>query len=126
MTNDEAHFTLAMGRVERFMLFLAAAGALVAFVRGGWPALIGFLAGAAASYLNFRWLKQMVAGFGAATRIRKRHAVLFGLRYLIFGAAVYVIVRFFQISAVAALVGFLTAVGAVIFEILYELTHAGT
>ncbi len=90
------------------------------------PALIGFLVGAAASYLNFRWLRQMVAGFGAATRIRKRHAVLFGLRYLIFGAAVYVIVRFFQISAVAALVGFLTAVGAVIFEILYELMHAGT
>jgi hypothetical protein len=126
MTNDEAHFKGAMGRVERFMLFVAAAGALVAFVRGGWPALIGFLAGAVGSYLNFRWLRQMVAGFGAATRIRKRHAVLFGLRYLIFGAAVYVIVNFFQISAVAALVGFLTAVGAVIFEILYELTHAGT
>ena len=126
MTNDEAHFTLAMGRVERFMLFVAAAGALVAFVRGSWPALIGFLAGAVGSYLNFRWLRQMVAGFGAATRIRKRHAVLFGLRYLIFGAAVYVIVRFFQVNAVAALAGFLTAVCAVIFEILYELTHAGT
>lgn len=126
MTNDETHFTLAMGRVERFMLFLAAAGALVAFVRGGAPALVGFLAGAVGSYLNFRWIRQMVAGFGAATRIRKRHAVLFGLRYLIFGAAVYVIVNFFQISAVAALVGFLTAVGAVVFEILYELMHAGT
>jgi hypothetical protein len=65
-------------------------------------------------------------GFGAATRIRKRHAILFGLRYLIFGAAVYVIVKFFQINAVAALIGFLTAVGAVVLEILYELTHAGT
>jgi hypothetical protein len=126
MTNDEAHFTLAMSRVERLMLFVAAAGALVAYVRGGWPALIGFLVGAAGSYLNFRWLRQMVSGVGAATKIRKRHAVLFGLRYLIFGAVVYVIVKFFQINAVAALVGFLTAVCAVIFEILYELTHAGT
>jgi len=126
MMSDEAHFNQAVVRIERLMLFVAAAGALVAFVRGGVPAGVGFLAGAVGSYFNFRWIRQMVAGFGAATRIRKRHAVLFGLRYLIFGAAVYVIVKFFQINAVAALVGFLTAVCAVIFEILYELTHAGT
>jgi len=126
MTRDEAHFAGAVTRIERFMLFVAVAGAVVAYVRGGAPAAAGFLAGAAGSYLNFRWIRQMVAGFGAATKIRKRHAVLFGLRYLIFGAIAYVIVKIFQINAVAALVGFLTVVCAVIIEILYELTHAGT
>jgi len=126
MTRDEQYFARAVTRIEMLTLVLGAAGALVAFVRGGAAAGIGFLAGAAGSYLNFRWIRQMVAGFGAATRVRKRHAILFGLRYLIFGAAVYVIVKFFQINAVAALIGFLTAVGAVVLEILYELTHAGT
>jgi hypothetical protein len=126
MTRDEEHFAGAVTRIERFMLFVAAAGAVVAYHRGGAPAAAGFLAGAAGSYLNFRWIRQMVSGFGAETRIRKRHAILFGLRYLIFGGAVYVIVKFFQINAVAALVGFLAAVCAVIIEILYELTHAGT
>jgi hypothetical protein len=126
MTRDEALLTSAVTRIERFMLFVAAAGAVAAYCRGGAPAAVGFLAGAVGSYLNFRWIRQMVAGFGAATRVSKRHAILFGLRYLIFGAAVYVIVRFFQVNAVAALAGFLTAVCAVIIEILYELTHAGT
>jgi len=126
MTRDEAHLAAAVRRIEGLILALAAAGALAAFLRGGLAAGAGFLAGAAGAYLNFRWTWQMVAGFGAATRIRKRHAVLFGLRYLIFGAAVYAIVKFFEINVVAALIGFLTAVGAVMIEILYELTHAGT
>ena len=103
MTRDEALLTGAVTRIERFMMFVAAAGAVAAYFRGGAPAAAGFLAGAVGSYLNFRWIRQMVAGFGAATRIRKRHAIFFGLRYLIFGAAVYVIVRFFQVNAVISL-----------------------
>jgi len=126
MIHDEAQLAGAIARIERFMLLVAAAGAVGAFARGGWPACVGFLAGAVGAYFNFRWTKMIVLGLGATTRIRKRHAVFFGLRYLIFGAVVYAIVKFFQINAVAALVGFLTAVCAVTFEILYELTHAGT
>jgi len=52
--------------------------------------------------------------------------IIFGLRYLVFGAILYAIVKFFAIKLVAALCGFLTAIGAVVLEILYELMHART
>jgi hypothetical protein len=67
-----------------------------------------------------------VGALSGATRPSKWRAVLFGLRYLLFGVLLYVIVKFFAIKLVATLCGFLAAVGAVILEILYELTHART
>jgi hypothetical protein len=126
MADDEAFFDRALRRIERNTLYLGGAGALAALIGWGWTSAAGFAAGAAASYLNYRWLKQMVEGFSGGARPRKRRALLFGFRYLLFGAALYAIVRFFAVNLAAALCGFLTAVAAVILEILYELIHART
>jgi hypothetical protein len=126
MTSDEAFVEGALRRIERNTIWLGAAGAVAVTMGWGWTAGVGFAAGAAGSYFNFRWLKQVVGALSGATRPSKWRAVLFGLRYLLFGVLLYVIVKFFAIKLVAALCGFLAAVGAVLLEILYELTHART
>ena len=126
MKIDEAFVERAVRRIERNTVWLGAAGAVAVTMGWGWTAGMGFAAGAAGSYFNFRWLKQVAGALSGATRPSKWRAVLFGLRYLVFGAILYAIVKFFAIKLVAALCGFLTAIGAVILEILYELMHART
>ena len=48
-------------------------------------------------------------------------AVMSGLRYLLIGSAVYLIVRFLGVTPAAVVWGLLAAFAAVILEILYEL-----
>jgi hypothetical protein len=77
------------------------------------------------SSLNYRWLKQIAFALNRpAGRSKARFAVLFGLRYFLFGAAGYAIVKYFGISLLALLIGLFVAVAAVVFEILYELIYA--
>jgi hypothetical protein len=124
---DPACFDRALRRVWIVMVVLGAAGALVALLWLGWPPALGFLAGAAASLLNFRWLHQLVGGIGpGGRRPGKRLLLLLSARYFLLGAGGYVIVKIFGLSLVAALAGLLVAVAAVILEILYELIYAGT
>jgi hypothetical protein len=126
MTSDEAFVERALRRIERISVILGAAGAVAAAAGWGWAAGTGFAAGAAASYVNFRWLKRMTAVLSGETREGRHSAVFFGLRLLILGLILYAIVKFFGVNPVAAVCGFLTVVGAVIIEILYELTYART
>ena len=108
---------------------LSGAGAVAAAAYGGWRWAIGYALGAAASWLNFRWLKQLVNTLGEpASRkpLKKRVAVFLGLRYLLLGLAGYVILNFSALSLAAACVGIFVPVAAVILEILFELVYAGT
>ena len=86
------------------------------------------LAGAIASYLNFRWLKQIVEALGGSggRQPRARTAVLAGLRYGLLAAGAYGILNFSALSLRAALAGLFVSVAAVILEILFELLYAGT
>ena len=47
------------------------------------------------------------------------------MRYLLVGAAVYVIVKVLEITLVAVLAGLFVSVAAVIIEILFELVSSG-
>jgi len=60
----------------------------------GWNWAVAYLLGAAASYLNFRWLKRLVEALGGAPKARPspRFAILIGLRYLLLAAGAYAIV----------------------------------
>jgi len=111
------------------MAVLSAAGAVACGLYGGWRWMIGFVLGAAASWINFRWLKQMVNSLGEAA-IKKppklRVAVVLGVRYLLLAAAGYVILNYSAVSVAAALVGLFVPAAAVILEILYELIYART
>jgi hypothetical protein len=119
----------ALNRIHLLMAFLMVAGALAAAVHGGWRWSAGFLLGAGASWLNFRWLKQLVNSLGEAAAgkpPKARVAVMLGLRYLLLGAGGYAILNFTALSLAAALTGLFVPAAAVILEILFELVYAGT
>jgi hypothetical protein len=84
---------------------------------------VAYLLGAAASYLNFRWLKRVVDALGGALTARPspKFAILIGLRYVLLGAGAYAIVNFTSLSLPAALIGLFVPVAAVIMEIVFEL-----
>ena len=119
----------AIARIVRCIAVLTIAGVAAAFVFWGWRAAAGFLLGAAASALNFRWLKKAAYSLGEASAgkpPRARIAVLAGLRYLVLGAGAYVIVKYSLFSVTALLAGLFVPVAAVILEMLFELVYAGT
>lgn len=122
---EVAFVARAIRRIYRAMLVLAVLGTVVAGVGKGWAASAGFALGAAAAYLNFRWLHQLAEAIGPeGRRPPRRLALWLSLRYLLFGAGAYVIVKYFEVSPLALLAGFLVPVASVIAEILYELTYA--
>ena len=128
MDRDEVFFGRAMGRMARAMLLLGIGGGAVGWVLGGWRWGAGFLLGAAASGLNFRWLKQLVEALGETasprTRPKARVAVFLGLRYGLLGLVTYVILITSALSVPAVLSGLFVSVAAVIVEILFELVYA--
>ena len=130
MERDELFFTRAIGRIHRWMIVLGAAGILFCFAWQGWRWAGGFALGAAASWLNFRWLQKLVDALGGAAARRppkKRVAVFLGLRYLLLGLGGYVILNYSGLSLAATLGGLFVSAAAVILEILFQLVfYAGT
>jgi len=129
MDRDQAFLDRALARIHRFIAFLLIAGLIAAEMRGGWKWAAGFLAGAAASWINFRWLSKMVGlleNAAVGKKPRARGAVVFGLRYVLLAAAGYVILNYSTLSLTACLIGLFVPAAAVIVEILFELIYAGT
>ena len=111
----------ALRRVRLIAIVVGVTGSgAFLFARGLRPAA-GFLLGAALSIANFRGLSMMVNMLGGAPKPGPLAAVLSGLRYLLIGCAVYVIVRFLGVTPAAVVWGLLAAFAAVILEILYEI-----
>jgi hypothetical protein len=129
MDPDELFLDRALARIHNFMAVLGAAGTVASGLYGGWRWMAGFLLGAGASWINFRWLKQLVNSIGetAAKKTPKtRVAVFLGMRYLLLAAAGYVILNYSTLSLWAALIGLFVPAAAVILEVLFELIYAGT
>src|SRR5213593_1329338 len=127
---EDSFYSAAMDRILRWMLVLGGGGAVVLFAWRGWQWGCGYALGAAASWINFRWLKKLVdslAGAAGGRAPKKRVAIVLGLRYLLLGAGAYVILKFSEISLTASLIGIFMSAAAVILEILYQLIfYAGT
>ena len=122
MTNDEEFLEHALNRINGWMLALMIAGTAGAAWVSGWRGMVGFFLGAAVSYFYFRWIKQVVDALAPGARPpRKRILVLLVLRYAIFGAAGYLLVKYLGISLAAALAGLSVSVAAVLVEMVYEL-----
>ncbi len=125
MTNDpdELLYDRAMARISRLILWFSSGGALGCLLWRGWKWGLGFALGAAASWINFRLLKQVADALGGR-RIRLRVMILAGLRYLLLAAGAYVIVSFSPISLPAALIGLFVSVGAALVVAVIELAYA--
>ncbi len=88
----------------------------------GWRGAVGFALGAALAVANYRLWKRVAAAIGGPGRKPKTASAIFmGARYLMLGAVLFVIIKFFEVSALALLVGLLVPAAAVLVEIIYEL-----
>lgn len=123
--NDERFFDRALARIGKAMFAIGAGGLVAATMWRGWTWGAGFALGSAASWLNFRLMKQVVDALGETRRpTRKRVAVLAGLRYALLGGGAYVILHYSSVSVTATLAGLFVSVAAVIAEICFELVYA--
>lgn len=113
-------------RVNRSMVLIGAIGVAIAAFGWGMAGAIGFAAGSAISFLNFRWLSKLALAAGGAEPYKRSTAILLALRYLIFGAVGYAIFVFSETGFLAALAGCCILIPAVILEAIYELIYAGT
>jgi hypothetical protein len=122
----DAFYSGALGRIRKFMLVLALLLTIATWVKfGRWPAL-GFLLGCIIAYLNFQWLKSGVSGLAdrvtntAQPQSGKGIVVRFLLRYVLLGAAAYVILTSFPASLRGLFAGLFLPVGAIACEAAYE------
>ena len=115
----DAHLDRVTRRMYWLIVALGVVGAGAAFAKAGWQAGLGFLLGAAASYLNFHWLHSLVDAMGEG-KARPLLAFFLGNRYFLFGIVAYLIVKWLGINLMAALAGLLVPVAAIFAEVLYE------
>ena len=130
MAEDEAFYAAAERRVEYLTLGLGALAAVVAAFAWGLREAAGVALGALLGWVNYRWMK---AGINVLARVSSAQAdapkvripklvyVKFFGRYVLLIAAVYVILRYSLLPAVAFFGGLFALVAAVLAEIVYEL-----
>ena len=112
-------------RILRIGITLSVAGTIYVFATLGPRMAAGFLTGAGLSLFSFHTLRRLGEGLEPGTGVPMRgSAVFFALRYLIIGAAAYVIVKILEISVMPVLAGLFVSAAAVLIEILYELVSS--
>lgn len=116
----------ALERINTFMLVLGAAALITAMTMFGWRIGVGFAVGGAVSFLNFYWLKKVVAGVAAAaaqtgTAVSSRRVVQrFLLRYFLMAIAAFVILIVSRDSLYGFFAGLFLPVAAMLCEAGYE------
>jgi len=131
-TASEQFFSGALQRIRRLMLVLAALAIPVAAWKFGLRVGAGLAFGCAIAYLNFHWLKRVIAGFadratGAATSQSGQGIVFrFLLRYVLMALGAYVILTVSPASLNGLLAGLFLPVAAIAGEATYEVYAALT
>jgi hypothetical protein len=120
----------ALRRIGRVMSVLAPLLVAAAWWKFGPRSAIGFAFGCAIAYLNFYWLKRVIAGFadratGTATSQSGQGIVFrFLLRYVLMALGAYVIFTVSPASLNGLLAGLFLPVAAIGCEAAYELYAA--
>ena len=106
----------------RVLTFLVGASGMVAFlVAEGLRPAFGFLLGVGLSIVNFQGLSMLANALGGSRKPGILAAIFIGLRYVLIGIALYVIVKLLGFAPLPVVSGLLAPFGATILEILYEL-----
>jgi hypothetical protein len=111
----------SLARIVRIGIALEIAGTIYVWASRDARTAAGFLAGGSISIFSFHTLRRLGQGLQPGAPPLRGSAAFFGLRYIIIGAAAYVIVKLLGISVMPVLAGLFVAAAAVILEILYEL-----
>jgi cobalamin synthase len=133
MDKGDAFYEAAEKRIEYLTIGAGVASALIAVLLWGAKAGASLAAGAALSWLNFRWLKQGVGALiplataqtGAEkVRIPKKVYLKFLGRYALLLVVAYVILSRLRLPAIFLIAGLFAVVAAVILEMIFELFGA--
>jgi hypothetical protein len=128
----EHFYSGALHRIGRFMAALGPLLVVASWWKFGLRPGAGFAFGCAIAYINFDWLKRVIAGFvdratGAATSQSGQGIVFrFLLRYVLMALAAYVILTVSPASLNGLLAGLFLPVAAIGCEAVYELYAALT
>ena len=120
-------YARALERMEQFMVVLGIAAFLTAWLRFGWRIGVGFALGGMVAYLNFHWLKKIVARLAELTinsgsPPSSRGVVhRFILRYFLMALVAFVILTVSRESLYGLFAGLFLPVAAMFCEAAYEL-----
>jgi hypothetical protein len=123
-------YARSLERIQTFMLVLGIAALITAEVFFGWRIALGFALGATIAYLNFHWLKKVVAGLaeltiGSGTPASSRGVVhRFLLRYFLMAIIAFVILTVSRESLYGLFAGLFLPVAAILCEAGYEVIRA--
>lgn len=122
----EAFYSGAFDRILRLMPILALLGAVLLWWQKGRLFAAGFIAGCVIAYVNFHWLKRVVAALAEratkAGRAESGSGVVarFMLRYGLIAISAYVILKFSTQSLYGMFAGLFLPVAAIACEAAYE------
>lgn len=134
MAEDETFYAAAERRIEYFTLAIGALAAAAACIFWSLKAGAGLAAGAALSWINYRWMKQGInrlallstAQAGAEKpRAPSSTYIKFIGRYVLLIVAAYVILRGFSLPAMGFIAGLFAVVAAVLVEMVGQLFRSG-
>jgi hypothetical protein len=126
----EQFYSQALHRIGRLMAVSAPLLIAAAWWKFGLRPAVGFAFGCIIAYVNFHWLKRVIAGFvdratGAATSESGQGIVFrFLLRYGLMALGAYVILTVSPASLNGLLAGLFLPVAAIACEAVYELYAA--
>jgi ATP synthase I chain len=124
--DSDDFYSRSLERIQTFMLVLGVAALITACVFFGWRIGMGFALGASIAYLNFYWLKKVVAGLadvtiGSGTPASSRGVVhRFLLRYFLMAIVAFVILTVSRESLYGLFAGLFLPVAAILCEAAYE------
>ncbi len=123
----EHFYSGALKRIGRFMAVLAPLLVAAAWWKFGLRPAAGFAFGCAIAYVNFHWLKRVIAGFvdraSGAVESQSGQGIVFRflLRYVLMAFGAYVILTASPASLNGLLAGLFLPVVAIGCEAFYEL-----
>jgi hypothetical protein len=114
-------------RVQRIMIVISIAVLVTAQVYFGWRISLGVAVGCIIGYVNFRWLKSVVAGLadlaaqsGTPASSRGGIVMRFLVRYFLMAILGFVILTVSRESLYGFFAGLLVTVAALLCEAAYE------
>ena len=113
-------------RIQALMIVIGMAGLVTGWTFFGWRIAAGFTLGAAIAFLNFYWLKKVVAGIAdltlqSGTPASGRAVVQrFLFRYFLMAVVAFVILTVSRKSLYGLFAGLFLPVTAMLCEALYE------
>jgi hypothetical protein len=125
-SKSEVFYSGALRRISRLMLMLAVVLSAVGWWRYGWRVALGFVCGCAVAYLNFHWLKRVVAALAdratesGHSQSSRGMVLRFLLRYVLMALGAYVIFTVSPASLYGLFAGLFLPVAAIACEAAYE------